>query len=57
MKAYILRNVPDQLWRQVKAIAALDQNTLETTITAALAEYVAQRYRTDKTEERTGTAE
>lgn len=56
MKAYILRGVPDDTWRKVKAIAQLDQRLMDAIIADALLAYVNARYGV-VTEEQTGREE
>jgi hypothetical protein len=40
---YILRDVPDEIWRKVKARAALEGMTIRGVIVALLKEYAAGR--------------
>jgi hypothetical protein len=56
MKAHILRDMPDQLWRQIRALSNVDNCTIDTVIQAALEAYVAERYRAKETEDRTAQA-
>jgi hypothetical protein len=55
MKAHILRNMPDQLWRQIRALANVDNRPIDGVIQAALEAYVSHRYRTQETEDTIST--
>ncbi len=41
MPEYLLRNIPDDLWRKVKAAAALDGLTIREALLKLLAKYAA----------------